>query len=232
MITVRKADERGRTRAGWLDGRHSFSFNRYYDPKWMGFGPLRVINDDLVAPAGGFPTHPHEDMEILTWVLNGRIAHKDSTGATGEIGPGDLQKMSAGTGILHSEFNPSPNEGLRLLQIWIIPDQDGLPPTYEQKNFPAGERQNKLRLIASEDARDGSLKVYQKADVYNSVLDEGATVEHTSPEGRKHWVQVAIGSVEVNGVALQEGDGAAITGETQLKLKAVSPAEVMVFDMA
>lgn len=232
MITVRKAEERGRTRAGWLDGRHSFSFNRYYDPRWMGFGPLRVINDDRVAPAGGFPTHPHQDMEILTWVLEGRIAHKDSTGAQGEIGPGELQKMSAGTGIYHSEFNPSQTEPLHLLQIWIMPEKNGLAPSYQQKEFPLEERLNTLKLIAAENGRDGALPIYQRADLYTAVLDEGATVTHTAPEGRLHWVQVGTGSVEVNGVALEEGDGAAIRGETKLELKATSRAEIMLFDMA
>jgi redox-sensitive bicupin YhaK (pirin superfamily) len=232
MLKIRKAEERGRTRTGWLDGRHTFSFNRYYDPDWMGFGPLRVINDDLVAPSGGFPTHPHQDMEILTWVLEGTIAHKDSTGATGEIRPGDLQKMSAGTGIFHSEFNPSDKEGLRLLQIWIEPEKNGLPPTYEDRHFPLEQRLNKLLLIAAENGRDGAVPIYQKADLYTAVLDEGAAVEHRSAEGRRHWVQVAKGAVEVNGTLLKQGDGAALTGETQLRIHAASPAEIMLFDMA
>jgi hypothetical protein len=232
MTIVRKAEERGRTRAGWLDGRHTFSFNRYYDPQWMGFGPLRVINDDLVAPAGGFPTHPHENMEILTWVLEGRLAHKDSSGGEGEIGPGELQKMSAGTGIRHSEFNPSHTEGLRLLQMWILPEKDGLEPSYEQRHFPLEERRNRWKLIAAESGRDGAIPIYQRADLYTAVLDEGAEVEHRTGEGRKLWLQVGRGEVEMNGTVLRDGDGAAVSGETRLTVKANAPAEVLLFDMA
>lgn len=232
MIQVRKSEERGRTRAGWLDGRHSFSFNRYYDPRWMGFGPLRVMNDDVIAPAGGFPTHPHEDMEILTWVLRGRLAHKDSSGGEGEIGPGELQKMSAGTGIRHSEFNPSHSEELRLLQIWIEPAVQGLPPAYHQQYFPLEERRNRLKLIAAEGGRDGAAPVFQEADLYTAVLDEGARVEHEAKPGRKHWLQVASGSVSVNGVELEEGDGAAMEGEERIAVEARSGAEILLFDMA
>ncbi len=231
MIQVRAAAERGRTRLGWLDGRHSFSFNRYYDPKHMGFRTLRVINDDLIAPAGGFGTHPHEDMEILTWILEGSLAHKDSTGSTGTISPGEAQRMSAGTGIFHSEFNASQTEPVRLLQIWLLPEEEALKPEYEQKQFPLEERKNRLRVIASRDGRDGSTTMHQDATIYNAVLDAGAKVEHAVEEGRGVWIQVATGSVLVNGVQLGEGDGAAIEDETQLSIEATTPGELLLFDL-
>lgn len=232
MIEIRNAGERGRTRISWLDGRHSFSFNRYYDPKWMGFRSLRVINDDLIAGGGKFGTHPHEDMEILTWVLDGKLVHEDSTGGRGEILPGDLQKMTAGTGIFHSEANGSPDETLRLLQIWIEPAKLGLKPYYEQTHFPLEQRLNTLKLVAARDGRQGALAVHQDADLYIGTLDAGAAVSHSFAGGRHGWVQVARGSVRVNGVELEEGDGAAISEEAAISLTASTAAEVLLFDLA
>jgi len=231
MIVHRKASERGNTRISWLDGRHTFSFNRYFDPEWMGFRTLRVINDDRIAPGGGFGTHPHRDMEIVTWVLDGVLKHRDSTGSEGEIRPGEAQRMSAGTGIMHSEFNGSSTEPLRLLQIWIEPAEEGMTPGYEQKQFPAEERTNKLRVIASPDGRDGSVTIGQDAVIYDTVLSPGASVEHPLKSGRAAWVQVARGAVTVNGLTLEEGDGAAITDETSVSIAAGKPSEVLVFDL-
>lgn len=232
MIKVRHAADRGRTRIAWLDGRHTFSFNRFYDPDYMGFRSLRVINDDIVAPGGGFPTHPHENMEILTWILSGALAHEDSTGARGEIRPGDLQRMSAGTGIFHSEANASKTEPVRLLQIWLHPERDGLAPSYEDKHFAEAERRNQLRLIASPTAENGSARIHQDARVYAALLDEGARVELPLAEGRHAWVQVGTGSVVLNGQALTEGDGAAVSAESALAFTAAAPAEILVFDLA
>ena len=232
MIVHRKAEERGNTRLNWLDGRHSFSFNRYYDPKWMGFKSLRVINDDVVSPGGGFGTHPHKDMEIVTWVLDGVLAHKDSTGSEGEIRPGDAQRMSAGTGIYHSEFNGSKTDPARLLQIWIEPAETGMTPGYEQKHFPEAERKNQLRLIASQDGRAGSVTIGQDAAIYDALLEPQVTVEHSIGAGRSAWIQVAKGAVEVNGLELGEGDGAAVTDESQVKIVARDKAEVLLFDLA
>ena len=213
MITVRNAEDRGRTSIGWLDGRHSFSFGAFNDVDWMGFGPLRVINDDRVAPGGGFPTHPHADMEIITYVIEGALEHKDSTGSGGVIRPGDLQHMSAGSGIHHSEFNHSQTEPVRLLQIWLFPDEKGLTPAHDQRSF-GDERRHTLRLVASPTGREGSLKIHQDADLYASILDEGERVTHEMAPGRVGWLQVARGSVTLNGTDLHEGDGAAVTDET------------------
>jgi hypothetical protein len=231
MIVHRKASERGGMRLNWLDTRHTFSFNRYYDPAWMGFRSLRVINDDIVAPKGGFGMHPHRDMEIVTWVLNGVVKHKDSTGSEGEIRPGEAQRMSAGTGIYHSEFNGSDTAPVRLLQIWIEPAEKGMEPGYEQKFFPQAERLNRLRLIASPDGREGSVTIGQDAAIYDAILSPGAAVEHPLKSGRAAWVQVAKGAIEMNGLALEEGDGAAITGESAVRLAADKPSEVLVFDL-
>ncbi len=231
MIVHRKASERGSMRLSWLDTRYTFSFNRYYDPAWMGFRSLRVINDDIVAPKGGFGMHPHRDMEIVTWVLDGVVKHKDSTGSEGEIRPGEAQRMSAGTGILHSEFNGSDTARVRLLQIWIEPAEEGMQPGYEQKYFPESERLNRLRLIASQDGREGSVTIGQDAAIYNAVLSPGAAVEHPLSSGRAAWVQVAKGAVTVNGLALQEGDGAALSEESAVRLSADQPSEVLVFDL-
>lgn len=231
MIRIRPAAERGSTRISWLDSRHTFSFNRYYDPAHMGFRALRVINDDVVAPGGKFGTHPHDNMEILTWVLSGSVVHQDSTGARGEIRPGDAQKMSAGTGIFHSEANGSSTEETRFLQIWILPEREGLQPGYQQTYFPPAERTNRLRAIASRDGRDGSIVIHQDATVYNALLEPGASVTHELAPARHAWLQVARGSVTLNGVALEEGDGAAIVEETALALSARQPAEVLLFDL-
>lgn len=232
MIKIRHAEDRGRTRIAWLDGRHTFSFNRFYDPDYMGFRSLRVINDDVVAPGGGFPMHPHQDMEILTWILSGSLVHEDSTGARGEIRPGDVQRMSAGTGIYHSEANGSKTEPVRLLQIWLHPEREGLQPGYEDKHFPVAERRNQLRLIASPGSEDGAVKIHQDARVYATLLDEGAEVKHDLAADRHAWVQVATGAVTANGVALKQGDGAAISGEDALTLVAGEPSEVLLFDLA
>ena len=231
MIIHRKASDRGNTRLNWLDGRHTFSFNRYYDPAWMGFRTLRVINDDIVAPKGGFGTHPHRDMEIVTWVLEGVLKHRDSTGSEGEIRPGEAQRMSAGTGILHSEFNGSDSRRVRLLQIWIEPAEEGLQPGYEQKPFAESERQNRLRVIASQDGRDGSVTINQDAAIYDALLSPGGSVEHPLDVGRAAWVQVARGAVELNGLALEEGDGAALTEESSVRVSATQPSEVLLFDL-
>ena len=231
MIVHRKAAECGNTRSGWLDGRHSFSFNRYYDPDWMGFRTLRVINDDIVQPSGGFGTHPHQDMEIVTWVLDGVVKHRDSTGSEGEIRPGEAQRMSAGTGIYHSEFNGSATDRVRLLQIWIEPAEAGMAPSYEQKEFPEQERRNRLRVIASQDGREDSVTIGQDAALYDGVLEAGVTVEHPIAAGRSAWVQVAKGKVAVNGLALEEGDGAALSGESSVRILAGEQSEVLVFDL-
>jgi quercetin 2,3-dioxygenase len=232
MIKIRHAEDRGRTRIAWLDGRHTFSFNRFHDPEYMGFRALRVINDDVVAPGGGFPMHPHQDMEILTWILSGSVVHEDSTGARGEIRPGDVQRMSAGTGIFHSEANGSKTEPVHLLQIWLQPEREGLVPGYEDKHFPETERRNQLRLIASPEAADGAVKIHQDARVYATLLDEAAEVKHGLAPDRHAWVQVATGAIIVNGVALKQGDGAAVSGETALTLTATAPSEVLLFDLA
>lgn len=231
MIRIRPAAERGTTRISWLDSRHSFSFNRYYDPEHMGFRSLRVINDDYIAPGGKFGTHPHDNMEILTWVLSGSVVHQDSTGARGEIRPGDAQKMSAGTGIFHSEANGSATEELRLLQIWILPEREGLKPEYQQTHFPEADRKNRLRVIAARDGRDGSIVIHQDVAVLNGLLDEGTEVRHALAPGRHAWVQVARGSVSLNGLELKEGDGAAISDEPALAINARTGSEVLVFDL-
>src|SRR5688572_16519171 len=210
MIAVRKSAERGRANHGWLDSRHTFSFADYYDPQHMGFRALRVINEDRVQPGQGFGTHAHRDMEIVSYVLAGELAHRDSLGTGSVIRPGDVQRMSAGTGVTHSELNPSPRESVHFLQIWILPEKDGLPPSYEQRHFPAEERKGRLRLVASRDARDGSLRVHQDVDVYASLLGRGDAVTHALRPGRHAWLQLARGRCAVNGVALEAGDGAAV----------------------
>ena len=231
MIQIRPGSERGVTRIGWLDSKHSFSFNHYYDPKHMGFRSLRVINDDLIAPGGKFGRHPHDNMEILTWVMKGSVVHEDSTGAKGTIVPGDAQKMSAGTGIFHSEANGSSTEPLHLLQIWIQPERDGITPEYQQTHFPEGERTNRLRLIAARDGRDGAIVIHQDVSIYNSMLRPGASVELALDPARHAWVQVATGGVMVNGTLLQQGDAAALSGETLLRLEAAEASEMLVFDL-
>jgi redox-sensitive bicupin YhaK (pirin superfamily) len=231
-VSIRRSAERGRANFGWLDSRHTFSFGQYYDPEHMGFGPLRVINEDRVAGGGGFPTHPHGDMEILSYVLEGALEHKDSIGTGSVIRPGDLQRMSAGTGIRHSESNASRTEAVHFLQIWIVPEKKGIAPGYEQKSFTAEEKQNVLCLIGSRDGRDGSISIHQDVDLYATLLNEGATVAHTLKPGRKAWVQVVRGSpVTLNRKTLAAGDGAAVQGLPDLVLTGTSQTEVLVFDM-
>jgi redox-sensitive bicupin YhaK (pirin superfamily) len=232
MITIHKAAERGRTHIGWLDSWHSFSFGDYFDPENMGFRSLRVLNDDRVAPGTGFGMHPHRDMEILTWVLSGTLEHRDSLGSGGVIRPGDLQRMTAGTGIRHSEVNPSAAEPVHLLQVWIQPEKKGLQPSYEQKTSPAAERRGRLQHLAGPSGADGAVTIRQDADLFATLLDKGEQVTHTLRLGRHAWVQVATGSVRLNGTTLAAGDGAAVTGERELTLAADGPAEVLVFDLA
>lgn len=232
MIQIRPGEQRGGGDYGWLKTHHTFSFSDYWDPKWMGFRSLRVINEDWVAPNNGFPTHPHRDMEIITYILEGKLEHKDSLGTGSVILPGDGQRMTAGSGIRHSEFNPSATEPAHLLQIWITPEKDGLKPSYEQKSFPEAEKQGKLRLIASRDAKDGSVKINQDAQLYVSLLKPGEEVAHELGAGRHGWLQVARGSVELNGQKLGQGDGAAISDEKTLNIKGAEDAEVLLFDLA
>ena len=232
MIQVRKSNERGHADHGWLDSHHTFSFADYYDPAAMGFRALRVINEDRVAPAQGFGTHGHRDMEILSYVLDGGLAHKDSSGGGGVIRPGDVQRMSAGTGVMHSEFNASRTDPVHFLQIWLVPDRRGIAPGYEQKNFPPEQRQGQLRLIASPDAADGSLKIHQDARVYTTLLGKGDSVTHALAPGRHAWVQVARGKIRLGDVTLSAGDGAAISEESSLRLTADEPSEVLLFDLA
>jgi hypothetical protein len=232
MITVRPAAERGTTGTYWLDSKHSFSFADYYDPRQMGFGPLRVINDDRVRAGAGFPTHGHRDMEILTYVLDGAVEHKDSLGTGSVIRPGEVQIMSAGTGIRHSEFNPSETDELRLLQIWMIPEKGGLTPRYDQKAFAEAERRGRLRLVGARDGRDGAVTIYQDIDLYSTLLDKGQAVTHELRPGRKAWIQMARGSATVNGIGLREGDGAAVADERRLDIAGVDKAELLLFDLA
>lgn len=229
MITRRPADARGTSQLAWLDSRHTFSFAEYYDPRHMGFGALRVINDDRVAPQQGFGKHPHRDMEIITYMLTGAIAHGDSMGNHPQITPGDVQRMTAGTGVVHSEMNPTPDEA-HFLQIWVIPDREALTPSYEQKRFTAEDKRNRLRLVASPDGREGSLSIHQDVRLYATVLD-GGTVKLPLEKGRRAWVQVALGEATLNGQRLAQGDGAAVENEAALEL-AGKGAEVLVFDLA
>lgn len=232
MITVRRSEDRGGGNHGWLNTRHTFSFSDYWDPRWMGFRSLRVINEDKVAPGSGFGTHPHSDMEIITYVLEGQLAHKDSLGTGSVILPGDGQRMTAGSGIRHSEYNPSASEPVHFYQIWILPDKRGIEPSYQQKTFPALEKQGKLRLIASPDAKDGSVKIHQDAQLYVTLLKTGEQVEHAFGKNRHGWLQVAKGSLEVNGKFLTTGDGAAISDEPKVTFNAEEDSEVLLFDLA
>lgn len=232
MLTVRPAATRGRTSIDWLDSWHSFSFGDYHDPQWRGFRSLRVINDDRVAAGGGFDTHPHRDMEIITWVLSGSLEHRDSLGNGSVIRPGDMQRMTAGTGILHSEFNPSSTDAVHLLQIWLFPDRKGLTPGYEQRAFSPANLQNQLCLVASRDGRQGSVTIHQDADVFAAALDEGRTMRHELPVGRHGWVQVARGRVAVNGHELDTGDGVAISEEPVVEITGRQAAEIVMFDLA
>ncbi len=232
MIQIRPSHERGGGSFGWLDTKHTFSFDQYYDPRFMGFRSLRVINEDRVQGGHGFPMHPHRDMEIITYLLEGALEHTDSMGNGSVIRPGDGQRMSAGTGVRHSEVNPSRTEEAHLLQIWIVPDRRGHTPSYEQKSFPEAEKRGKLRLIASPDGADGSVTIHQDARLYATLLEPGQEVKHTLSGGRYAWLQIARGSVELNGQRLDQGDGAAISEEKRLSIKGSADAEVLLFDLA
>ena len=232
MITVRRAEERGHFNFGWLDTYHTFSFSDYYDPRFMGFRSLRVINEDRVAPGRGFPTHPHRDMEIITYILEGSLAHRDSMGTGSVIRPGEVQRMSAGTGVTHSERNNSEDETTHLLQIWIMPGALGIKPGYEQKAFSEEEKRGRLRLVAAPDGAEGSVTIHQDARLYATLLDSGQEVMRTLAPNRHAWAQVARGSVELNGQRMQQGDGAAISGESRITLVGIEPAEVLLFDLA
>lgn len=229
MITLRSAAERGVTETGWLYGQHSFSFGHYYDPSHMGFGPLRVINEDVVKAGAGFPKHGHRDMEIITYVLEGELAHKDSLGNQSTIRPGEVQKMSAGSGIEHSEFNASQTNPVHLLQIWIMPERNGIAPGYAQVTLP--QTRNDLILIGAPDAGDHTVPIAQDAKLWLGRLDKGKDVSATFEAGRLQWLQAARGEIEANGVVLKSGDGAAIRGETALTVKAREDAEFLLFDM-
>lgn len=229
---IRRSEERGSTNFGWLDSRHTFSFGGYYDPDHMGFGPLRVINEDRVAPGGGFPTHPHRDMEIISYVVEGALAHRDSTGASSAILPGDVQRMSAGAGVRHSEYNASEADPVHFLQIWIIPERQGLKPGYEQKTFPAEEKRGELRLVGSRDGREGSVVIHQDVDLYATLLEPGKAATRRLAAGRGAWVQVVDGELAVNGQTLHAGDGISISGAGELRLEARTATEALVFDMA
>jgi redox-sensitive bicupin YhaK (pirin superfamily) len=230
MITIRRAADRGHADHGWLDTNHTFSFADYYDPNFMGFRSLRVINEDRVKAGVGFGTHAHRDMEIISYVLEGTLAHRDSMGTGSVITPGEVQRMSAGRGVTHSEMNPSPDEGVHFLQIWIMPAERGIEPSYEQKKFEDSERRNTLRLVASPDASEGSVTIHQDVRLYATLLDDGASVTHEFQPDRYGWVQVTRGQVEVNGQKLQAGDGAAITAEGSVTISGHG-AEVLLFDL-
>jgi quercetin 2,3-dioxygenase len=230
--TIRRSEERGSANFGWLDSKHTFSFGGYHDPDHMGFGPLRVINEDRVAPGGGFPTHPHRDMEIISYVVEGALAHRDSTGASSVIRPGDVQRMSAGTGVRHSEYNASEADPVHFLQIWIVPERQGLKPGYEQKTFAAEEKRGRLRLVGSRDGREGSVVIHQDVDFYATLLEPGKPVTHRMAAGRGAWVQLVDGVLTVNGELLRAGDGVATSGAGELRLEARAATEALVFDMA
>lgn len=232
MIRVREAIERGHFDHGWLDTYHTFSFARYYDSGQMGFRALRVINEDRVQPGRGFGMHGHEDMEIVTYVLDGVLAHKDNLGTGSTLCPGEPQRMTAGTGIRHSEFNPSATEPVHLYQIWLLPERSGLAPSYEQKAFPDEERHNRLRLVAALDGQDGALAIRQDARLYLGTFDEGQEASHELVPGRHAWVQVLRGGLDVNGTNLSAGDGAAVSDESRVTLRAAETAEVLLFDLA
>jgi quercetin 2,3-dioxygenase len=232
MITLRPAEERGHANHGWLDSHHTFSFADYHDERHMGFRALRVINEDRVEPGRGFGTHAHQDMEIISYVLDGALQHRDSLGNGSILRPDEVQRMSAGRGVTHSEFNPSNVERVHFLQIWILPNARGLPPSYEQRRFPSEDRRGRLRLLAAADGRDGAVTIHQDVDLYGTVLEGGQQVRHDLRPGRHAWVQVARGSVDVNGHPLAAGDGAALSDERGVELHADAPSEVLLFDLA
>lgn len=231
MITLRPAADRGHANHGWLDSWHTFSFANYYDPEHMGFGPLRVINDDRIAAGRGFGTHGHRDMEIITYVLDGAVAHKDSMGTGSTVRPGDVQRMSAGRGVLHSEFNPQPDAGTHMLQIWIQPDVTGIEPEYDQKSYSAEDKRGKLVQVISPDGADGSMRIHQDARLYAGLFDGAETAELPLAVGRKAWVHLARGNVTVNGQVLQAGDAVALDGEASVRIEHGDAAEVLVFDL-
>ena len=231
MITIRKSEDRGHANHGWLDTHYSFSFANYYDPKNMGFGPLRVINEDRIAASGGFPTHGHKDMEIITYVLEGALEHRDSMGNGATLYPGEVQRISAASGIMHSEFNPSKTDPVHLMQIWIIPDSTGGEPSYDQREYKTEVRRGRLCPVASSDGHDNSIPIRQDATLYVTNLTEGESVEHTLAPGRSAWLQVARGSLKLNGIALSAGDAAAVTGETALSLAATGNVDALLFDL-
>ena len=232
MISVRNSNDRGTVNMGWLRARHSFSFGSYYDPEYMGFGPLRVINEDRIQPSQGFGTHGHQDMEIITYIIDGALEHKDSMGNGSVIRRGDVQRMTAGTGVMHSEFNHLDDGETHLLQIWILPEENGLEPGYEEKAFGEADKKNRLALIAAGDARAGALKIHQDVDLYASLLDAGESLEHEFAAERSGWIQVVRGDIEVNGDRLRSGDGAAIADTRSVSITADEDAEFLLFDMA
>ncbi|MDA9982840.1 pirin family protein [Gammaproteobacteria bacterium] len=232
MFSIRRADDRGLANLGWLNSRHTFSFGHYHDPQFMGFGPLRVINEDRVRPGQGFGTHGHQDMEIISYVLDGALEHKDSMGNGSVIRPGDVQRMSAGTGVQHSEYNASSSEEVHFLQIWVLPERNGLQPGYEERYFSTEEKRGRLRLIGSRDSRDGSVTIHQDVSLYAAVLGAGESVSYDITHGRKGWVQVTRGAVTLNDQPLSNGDGVAVTGPADLMLSgSLQDAEVLLFDM-
>jgi len=232
MITIHRSNDRGHADHGWLDSRFTFSFAEYFDPEHVQFRTLRVMNDDHIAGGGGFPTHPHRDMEIVTYVLDGALAHKDSMGNGSVIRPGDVHYMSAGTGVAHSEFNASGKEPVHLYQIWMFPDKRNYQPTYDQKHFSVDDKRGKLRLVVSPDGREGSVKIRQDNELYATVLGEGQSVKHALKPDRHAYVQVARGSVTLNGKPLETGDGARVSEEQALELTGLKDAEVLLFDLA
>jgi len=232
MITIRKSEDRGHAKFDWLDSRHTFSFADYYDPRFMGFRHLRVINEDVIQPGAGFPTHPHRDMEIITYVLEGALEHKDSMGNGSVIRWGEAQRMSAGTGITHSEYNHSRSEPVHLLQIWILPERAGGPPGYEQRAFSPEEARGKLLIVAARDGRAGAVTIQQDVELSLALLEQGGKLTHRLQPGRHGWLQLARGGISVNGAALRAGDGAAINDESALEIKADSAAELLLFDLA
>ena len=232
MLNVRHADDRGVANFGWLKSRHTFSFGHYYDPQFMGFGPLRVINEDRVTPGKGFDTHGHQDMEIISYVLDGALRHEDSMGNGSIIQPGDVQRMSAGTGVRHSEYNASDMDPVHFLQIWILPERNGLEPSYEQIHFSREEKLGRLRLVGSRTGRDGSIQIHQDVDLYATILKADQSVSHTIAPERKAWIQVARGRAEINGQTVDSGDGIAVSEQTVIDITGLSEeAELLLFDM-
>jgi quercetin 2,3-dioxygenase len=229
MIEIRPSEERGHNELSWLNSRFTFSFDQYHDPEHVQFRSLRVINEDVVAPGGGFPTHPHRDMEILTWILEGALEHRDNTGGRGVIRPGELQHMTAGRGVMHSEFNPSPKDPVHLLQIWLLPERKGLDPSYEQLAFPDAELRGKFNLVAGPKA---PVTIHQDVNLYIARLDKGAEASHSIAAERHAWVQIARGAVRLNGTEMKAGDGAAISDESEIRVEAREPSEVLLFDLA